>query len=89
MREIADEAAWLLHPFTDFFQIRKRFLIAAAVRTQTKFNVILDKFFDEKKPEESLKKVLNIYIDFISENDTYFRMMTILMSQGNLNTRIE
>ena len=50
-----------------------------------RLNRVLDRFFDENKPEESLKKVLTIYIDFIAENDTYFRMMTILMSQGNLN----
>jgi len=85
MREIADEAGMATSSIYRFFSNQEAILIAAAVRTQSKFNQTLDKFFDEKKPEESLKKVLNIYIDFISENDTYFRMMTILMSQGNLN----
>lgn len=85
MREIADEAGMATSSIYRFFSNQEAILIAAAVRTQTKFNQILDRFFDEKKPEESLKKVLNIYIEFIAENDTYFRMMTILMSQGNLN----
>lgn len=85
MREIADEAGMATSSIYRFFSNQEAILIAAAVRTQTEFNETLDRFFDESKPEESLKRVLDIYIDFISENDTYFRMMTILMSQGNLN----
>ena len=85
MREIADEAGMATSSIYRFFSNQEAILIAAVVRTQSKFNEILDKIFDESRPEESLKKVLDIYIDFIAENDTYFRMMTILMSQGNLN----
>jgi len=85
MREIADEAGMATSSIYRFFPNQEAILIAAAVRTQGKFNEILDRFFDEKRPEASLKKVFDIYIDFICENDTYFRMMTILMSQGNLN----
>jgi len=85
MREIADEAGMATSSIYRFFSNQEAILITAAVRTQSIFNETLDRFFDEKKPEESLKRVLDIYIDFISENDTYFRMMTILMSQGNLN----
>lgn len=85
MREIADEAGMATSSIYRFFSNQEAILIAAAVRTQGEFNETLDRFFDETKPEESLKIVLDKYIDFISENDTYFRMMTILMSQGNLN----
>ena len=85
MREIADEAGMATSSIYRFFSNQEAILIAAAVRTQSEFNNTLDRFFDENKPEESLKRVLDIYIDFIAENDTYFRMMTILMSQGNLN----
>ncbi|HPJ42726.1 MAG TPA: TetR/AcrR family transcriptional regulator [Spirochaetota bacterium] len=85
MREIADEAGMATSSIYRFFPNQEAILIAAAVRTQSKFNQTLDKYFDDQKPEDSLKRVLKIYIDFISENDTYFRMMTILMSQGNLN----
>jgi AcrR family transcriptional regulator len=85
MREIADEAGMATSSIYRFFPNQEAILIAAAVRTQGEFNDTLDRFFDESKPEESLKRVLDIYIDFIAENDTYFRMMTILMSQGNLN----
>ncbi len=85
MREIADEAGMATSSIYRFFPNQEAILIAAAVRSQGLFNEALDKFFDENDPEKSLKKVLDIYIDFIAENDTYFRMMTILMSQGNLN----
>lgn len=85
MREIADEAGMATSSIYRFFPNQEAILIAAAVRTQSAFNDILDKIIAGSGPEESLKKVLNIYIDFIAENDTYFRMMTILMSQGNLN----
>jgi len=85
MREIADEAGMATSSIYRFFPNQEAILIAAAVRTQNSFNDILDRIIDSNRPEESLKKVLNIYIDFIAENDTYFRMMTILMSQGNLN----
>ncbi len=85
MREIADESGMATSSIYRFFPNQEAILIAAAVRTQSAFNDILDKIIAGSGPEESLKKVLNIYIDFIAENDTYFRMMTILMSQGNLN----
>ena len=85
MREIADEAGMATSSIYRFFPNQEAILIAAAVRTQSLFNELLDRIIDSGRPEESLKKVLNIYIDFIAENDTYFRMMTILMSQGNLN----
>jgi len=85
MREIADEAGMATSSIYRFFPNQEAILIAAAVRTQGVFNETLDRYFDGSKPEESLKTVLDIYIDFIAANDTYFRMMTILMSQGNLN----
>ena len=85
MREIADEAGMATSSIYRFFPNQEAILIAAAVRSQSAFNDILERIIDRNRPEESLAKVLNIYIDFIAENDTYFRMMTILMSQGNLN----
>ena len=85
MREIADEAGMATSSIYRFFPNQEAILIAAAVRSQSAFNDILERIIDSNRPEESLAKVLNIYIDFIAENDTYFRMMTILMSQGNLN----
>jgi AcrR family transcriptional regulator len=85
MREIASEAGMATSSIYRFFSNQEAILVAAAVRTQGIFNEILDRLIDEKKPEESLRNLLNKYIDFISDNDTYFRMMTILMSQGNLN----
>lgn len=85
MREIANEAGMATSSIYRFFPNQEAILVAAAVRTQGTFNEILDRLIDEKKPEESLRNLLNKYIDFISDNDTYFRMMTILMSQGNLN----
>lgn len=85
MREIANEAGMATSSIYRFFSNQEAILVAAAVRSQGIFNEILDKLIDETRPEESLRNLLNKYIDFISDNDTYFRMMTILMSQGNLN----
>ncbi len=85
MREIAEEAGMATSSIYRFFSNQEAILVAAAVRTQSKFNIILDRLVDEQNPEESLRNVLNNYIDFITDNDTYFRMMTILMSQGNLD----
>ena len=85
MREIAKEAGMATSSIYRFFSNQEAILVAATVRTQTIFNEILSRLTDSEKPEESLGNLLNKYIDFISENDTYFRMMTILMSQGNLN----
>lgn len=86
IREIAAEAGLTTSSIYRFFPNQEAILLAAIVRTQTKFNDILDNFFDAEKPAESLKKVIDIYINFVIENDTYFKMMTILMSHGNLNT---
>ena len=85
MREIASEAGMATSSIYRFFSNQEAILVAAAVRTQGLFNEMLDRLIDDQNPEESLRNLLNKYIDFISENDTYFRMMTILMSQGNLN----
>lgn len=85
MREIASEAGMATSSIYRFFSNQEAILVAAAVRTQGVFNEILNRLINDDKPEESLENLLNKYIDFISENDTYFRMMTILMSQGNLN----
>jgi len=86
MREIAGEAGMATSSIYRFFPNQEAILVAAAVRTQGVFNEILEHLIDEQNPEESLRNLLDKYIDFISDNDTYFRMMTILMSQGNLNT---
>lgn len=85
MREIASEAGMATSSIYRFFSNQEAILVAAAVRTQGLFNEMLGRLIDDENPEESLRNLLNKYIDFISENDTYFKMMTILMSQGNLN----
>jgi undecaprenyl pyrophosphate synthase len=59
MREIADEAGMATSSIYRFFSIRSD-PHRRSSKNASKFNQILDKFFDEKKPEESLKKVLNI-----------------------------
>jgi len=84
MREIAEDAGMTASSIYRFFPNQEAILIAAIVRTQGRFNDLLESVIDEKKPVETLKKGIDIYIDFINENDTYFRMMTILMSHGNI-----
>lgn len=84
MREIADDAGMTASSIYRFFPNQEAILVAAIVRTQTLFNNKLENLIDEKNPVDSLKKAIDGYIDFITENDTYFRMMTILMSHGNI-----
>ena len=66
MREIANEAGMATSSIYRFFSNQEAILVAATVRTQTIFNEILNRLTDDEKPEESLRNLLNKYIDFIS-----------------------
>ncbi len=84
IREIADDAGMTASSIYRFFSNQESILIAAIIRTQSRFNERLEGTIDEKDPLSTLKNAIDCYIDFIIENETYFQMMTILMSHGNL-----
>jgi AcrR family transcriptional regulator len=87
MREIADESGMSASSIYRFFPNQESLLVAAAARATRNFNTIfaglLDRYTDQ--PEKVFDVMVNSFINFISENDSFFQMMTILMSQGNLN----
>lgn len=85
MREIADDAGMTASSIYRFFPNQEAILVAAIVRTQTMFNDKLGCLVHESDPVQTLKNAIDGYIDFITENDTYFRMITILMSHGNVS----
>lgn len=87
MREIADESGMSASSIYRFFPNQESLLVAAAARATRNFNTIfaglIDRYADQ--PEKVFDVMVNSFINFISENDSFFQMMTILMSQGNLN----
>jgi AcrR family transcriptional regulator len=85
MREIAVESGMSTSSIYRFFPNQEALLVAAAVRATKYFNNIMEKVIKENEPKRAFEIMVDSFIEFISQNDAFFSMMTILMSQGNLN----
>ncbi len=87
MREIANESGMSASSIYRFFPNQEALIVAAAVRATKNLTDTMEqkiaRYNDD--PEKAFEMMVNSFIDYISENDTFFRMMTILMSQGNIN----
>ncbi len=86
MREIADEAGISVSSIYRFFPDQEALIVEAAIRTTKNWIAIMEKIQIKNidTPLKAFDQLINAYIDYISENNSYFQMMTILMSQGNI-----
>lgn len=85
MREIAVESGMSTSSIYRFFPNQEALLVAAAIRATKYFNNVMEQVIQDNEPRRAFQIMVDSFIEFISKNDSFFSMMTILMSQGNLN----
>ncbi len=85
MREIADEAGIATSSIYTYFEDQESLFVEVAIRE-------IGQMIDEVRgilardipAEEKLEIIINSFIDYIITHDSYFRMMVLFMTQGNL-----
>ncbi len=83
MREIAKEAGMAPSSIYRYFPNQEALFTEIVMRNQIRLNELISESISKGDSKSSIRKVVETFITFIAENDSYFRMMTILMSQGN------
>lgn len=86
MREIADEAGMAPSSIYTYFPNQESLFVEATVRDSNRLIDGMEFMFDSaEEAARVLDRGIEAFIDFISENDSYFRMMVIFMTVGSLN----
>jgi len=86
MREIADEAGISASSIYTYFPNQESLFVEAAVRDSSRLIDEIESMMKTAPPEvHPLDLVVNSFIDYISTNDSYFRMMVIFMTVGSLS----
>lgn len=85
MREIADEAGMATSSIYTYFPHQETLFVEACVRDH---RVLIDELRDALSKSENLGvgEIINTYIDFYARNISFFRMMTLFMSKGDLSS---
>ena len=86
MREIADEAGISASSIYTYFPNQEALFVEATVRDSSNL-IETVKSIIQLNIDDSLllDRVIDAFIDFISTNDSYFRMMVIFMTVGRLS----
>jgi AcrR family transcriptional regulator len=88
MREIADEAGIAPSSMYTYFPNQESLFVEATIRDSNRLADSMELMFDRSEnddPARILDRVIEAFIDYISQNDSYFRMMVIFMTVGSLN----
>lgn len=86
MREIADEAGIAASSIYTYFPNQEALFVEATVRDSNRLIDEMERMVETAKGGEPLlDRVIESFIDFISTHDSYFRMMVVFMTVGNLN----
>lgn len=86
MREIADEAGIAASSIYTYFPNQEALFVEATVRDSTRLIDEMERMVETARGGEPvLDRVIEAFIDFISTHDSYFRMMVVFMTVGNLN----
>jgi AcrR family transcriptional regulator len=88
MREIADEAGIAPSSMYTYFPNQESLFVEATIRDSNRLADNMELMFENSEnddPARILDRVIEAFIDYISQNDSYFRMMVIFMTVGSLN----
>lgn len=86
MREIAVEAGIAPSSIYTYFPNQESLFVEATVRDSNKLADTMELMFNSaEEPARILDRIIEAFIDYISQNDSYFRMMVIFMTVGSLN----
>ena len=83
VREIADEAGIGTSTIYTYFPNQEALFVETALRDANVLIEELDNVIGNNSVSD-VEHVIESFIDFISQNDSYFRMMVVFMTQGNL-----
>ena len=87
MREIAQEAGIGTSSIYTYFSNQENLFVESALR---EINTFIDRLVDISNKnisnEEKLEYVINSFIDYIFSHESYFRMMVLFMTQGNIHS---
>jgi AcrR family transcriptional regulator len=84
MREIAEDAGISTSSIYTYFHNQEALFLEAVLRDS---NRLLDEVQGIVNAEEGasiIDRVIETFIDFIAHNDSYYRMMVVFMTHGNL-----
>lgn len=83
MRDVAKEAGITHAAIYRYFPDRQAMFVSAFIRGSKKVVEFLKEQLDDTK-NAGIEKVTDKFIGYLVDNDTYFRMMTHFMLDGNL-----
>lgn len=85
MQEIADEAGIAKSSIYTYFTNQETLFVGAAYRN---VQILIDELkdvHDQAGDNSDPRAVIDAFIDFFSRHDAFFRMMTMLMANGNIS----
>ena len=85
MQEIADEAGIAKSSIYTYFTNQESLFVEAAIRN---VNILIEKLegsYSAAGEQLDAAGIIDTFIDFFSEHDAFFRMMTTLMASGNIS----
>ncbi|HOO73108.1 MAG TPA: TetR/AcrR family transcriptional regulator [Spirochaetota bacterium] len=85
MREIAEDAGIATSSIYTYFPNQDTLFVEATLRNTNALIDELNSIIGSSDNEHLLEQSINTFIEFISKHDSYFRMMVLFMTQGNLN----
>ncbi len=85
MREIADDAGIATSSIYTYFPNQDTLFVEATLRNTNALIDELNSIIESSADEHLLERSINTFIGFISKHDSYFRMMVLFMTRGNLN----
>ncbi|HOW83513.1 MAG TPA: TetR/AcrR family transcriptional regulator [Spirochaetota bacterium] len=85
MREIADDAGIATSSIYTYFPNQDTLFVEATLRNTNALIDELNSIIESSADEHLLERSINTFIEFISKHDSYFRMMVLFMTRGNLN----
>ena len=85
MREIADEAGIATSSIYTYFPNQENLFLETTLREIHVLIKAMTRISNENIGDrEKIGKIIDSFLDYIARNESYFRMMTLFMTQGNL-----
>lgn len=84
MREIAEQAGIATSSIYTYFPTQESLFLDAVLRDSNRLLDEIQRMIDESGSVSNIESAIDAFIEFISRNDSYYRMMVVFMTQGNL-----
>jgi AcrR family transcriptional regulator len=86
MREIADEAGMATSSLYTYFSNQESLFIESAIINIHHYRQYIQDISEKDIPvEEKIRQSVDYFIDYVARNESFFRMMALFMTYGQLN----